>query len=224
MRNLSIYPIAVLACLLTMLGGCVADYKRYSEERFSAAPDLSEPCGYRWVAERSQYRAEDGKGHGWGDAGMRGQAYLLPYLAKLSAKCVVNAPSNVPQAHVSAYTLEFVNRGNRKAMIVPAGFFQLTTLGYLPLEMNNYFAVCVEARLPDGSMRVAMARGTLEAVTNVWGAMESPLHAGDTMRRKNREQLLRDLGQQAWHKLWVRGQMPSRETTCRATLDGLVKQ
>ncbi|MSQ51339.1 MAG: hypothetical protein EXR28_05570 [Betaproteobacteria bacterium] len=223
MRRPGIYPIALLSCLLTLLGGCVADYKRYSEERFSAAPDLSEPCGYRWVAERVQYRLEDGNGYGWGDAAMRGQTNLLPNLRRLSAKCAVNAPLSAPEARVSAYTLEFVNRDNRKAMIFPAGFFHLTTLGYLPLEMSNYFAVCMQARLPDGSMRVAVARGTLEAVTNVWGAMESPMHAGDTLRQKNRGQLLLDLTQQAWHKLWVQGQKPSQEANCRATLDGLVK-
>lgn len=217
MRNIS--ALAVIAFAAPLLGACVADYKLYAEDQFNAPSDLSESCRYQWVAEKSFYRLDDTRHHGWGDARLQGQASLQPYLKQLTAKCAGRPPSTGAQAQVSAHALEYVNWGKRNAMAIPAGLLNLITIGYAPLEMSNHFAVCVEANFPDGPRRAAMAQGTLDAVTNVWGAMESPIHPGGSLRRASREQLLQQLTQQAWHKLWIRGQTLAEGSTCRATLD-----
>ena len=214
---------ALTVFVATMLAGCIADYKLFAEDQPAWAPDFSAPCSYRWAADRSLYRAVDSGGFGWGDSDKHGQSGLLPYLKEIASKCADQAPRNAPDAHVSAFNVEYVNRDNRKTMTVPAGFAQMITLGTAPIGMSNYFAVCIEARLPDGERRMAMARGTLESVTNVWGAMEGPMHPGNTLKRKNREQLLMHLTQQSWNKLWAAGETLPGNAACRDTLDALAK-
>jgi hypothetical protein len=214
---------AFTALVTGLLAGCISEYQLYAEDPAGAAPDFSEPCRYSWVAENSRYRTVDSNGYGWSDAGNYGQSGLLPYLKQISSQCAASAPRGASEARVSAYSLEYVNRENRKSMMTPAGIAQMLTLGYAPIGMSNYFAVCVEARLPDGRRRAAMARGTLESTTNVWGAMDGPGLSGDTLRRKNREELLRHLTLQSWNKLWAPGETLDEHAVCRDTLDTLAK-
>ena len=213
--------IAALAGLLVLLGGCVADYKRFSEERFSAAPDLSGACRFQWASGNAYYRLRDANGYGWGDADKRGHPGLRPYLQEMTPKCP-NA-AGAPRALLSTHYVEYSNRDNRSAMMLPAGVFQLATLGYVPLELTTYYAACVETTTPAGPRRAAMAHGQLDAVTNVWGASESLLHKGGSMRQQYREQLLHDLTRQAWHKLWTHGQGLAPGAGCRESIDAFVQ-
>lgn len=221
MHRAHLSGIAALAGLL-LLGGCVADYKRFSEERFSAAPNLSEPCRYQWVAEKAWFRTVDHNGFGWTDAVNYGFPALQRNLKVVAANCPANDRAGAAQARVSAHYLEYANQGNRKAMMLPVVYVQILTFGYMPLEMTNYYAACVEATTPEGPRRAAIAQGKLDAVTNVWGASDSLLHPGYAIRRQNKEQLLHDLTQQAWHKLWTPGQ-DLAGAGCRDTLNALVK-
>lgn len=208
---------------LLFLGGCVAHYKPFSEERFSAAPELSHACRFQWTAEKAWFRADDHNGYGWSDAGTLGLPTLLRNLQNLAADCPGTGPASGAQARVSAHTLEFADQVNRKAMLVPVVFFQLISFGYAPMEMTNFYAVCVEAAVPDEPRRAAIAQGKLDAVANVWGASQSLLNPGDTLRQRNKEQLLRDLTRQAWHKLWTPGQGLAAGAGCRDSLDVFVK-
>jgi len=221
MHRLHLRRIAPLAGLIILLGGCVADYKRFSEERYSAAPDLSGTCQFQWAAGNAYYRVRDANGFGWGEADKRGHPDLKPYLKDLAPKCP-NA-ADAPRAFLSTHYVEYSNRANRSQMMLPVGFFQLLTLGYVPLELSSFYAACVETTTVAGPRRAAMAHGQLDAVTNVWGASESLLHPGGTMRRQNSEQLLRDLTQQAWHKLWTPGQGLAAGAGCRDSLEALLK-
>lgn len=214
--------VMMLAGLL-LLGGCVADYKRYSEEQFSFPPDLSAGCNFHWTAEKAYYRIADGYGFAWASVGERGHPALQPFMKELLPKCSNAAGVQTAAAHLSTHYLEYVNKDNRTKMMLPIGVFSLATAGYLPMEMRNFYVACVETTTPNGPRRAAVAHGVLEAVTNVWGASESLLHPGGTMRRYNREQLLRDLTRQAWHKLWTPGQGLAAGTGCRNTLDALLK-
>ena len=214
--------IAALAALL-LLGGCVASYKHFSEERFSAAPDLTEACRYQWTAEKAYFRSEDQNGFGWADAGNRGFPGLQRDLKELAAKCPGTDRKAGAQARVSAHYLEYAEQSNRKAMLLPVVYFQLLSFGYAPMDMTNFYAVCVEAATPEGPRRAALAQGKLDAIANVWGASQSLLHPGGTMRQQNKERLLRDLTQQAWHKLWAPQQGLPVGIGCRGLLDALDK-
>ncbi|MFM9969803.1 MAG: hypothetical protein ACKVQK_15535 [Burkholderiales bacterium] len=223
MRISGRYRSIYLGAMAMLLGACVAEYKLYAENEFDTPPDLSEPCSYRWSADKSWYRTADVNNFPWGDAHLRGQPGLLPFLKQISSKCATPVASTVPQARISAHTLEYIDKFKRGAGNVPVAFFAVTSVGFLPTEMSNYFAVCMEAALPDGRFRVAVAQGTMEAVTNVWGAVDGPLHRGASLRLKNKEQLLQHLTQQAWHKLWTPGQTLAAGNDCRKTLDNLAK-
>jgi hypothetical protein len=206
-----------------LLAGCAADYKLFVEDASDPATDISEPCRYAWVADTSMYRAFDSSGYGWSRADRHGLPGLLPYLQEISSKCANTAPRGAPEAHVSAYNLEYVDRKNRMAMAVPVFIAETLTLGLAPFTTNNYFAVCLEARLPDGQRRAAMTRGTLESVTNIWGTMNTPTTPGGTLRQKNKDHLLQHLTQQSWNKLWAAGETLPGNAACRDTLDSLAK-
>jgi hypothetical protein len=214
---------ALLALVAPLLAGCIAEYRTYAEDRFTTATDLAEPCRYRWSAEKSLYRAADRNDYAWGDAHKRGHRGLLPYLKQLTSQCATSPQRDAPQARIAAHTLEYVNKQNRNAITAPAAYLNVVALGYVPLEMVNYFAVCVEASFPDGQRRAAVSEGSLEARANTWGTIESPLYPGATLRRENKEQLLLHLTQQAWNKLWIPGQTLAEGSSCRATLDRLAK-
>ena len=219
MRQIRIVALAALAAPL--FAGCVADYRLFAEDKFSTAPDASAYCQYRWTAARSQYRVQDGRSYGWADAEQRGQPGLLPYLRELVTDCAGRTPKDSVGASVSAYTVDYFNKEKRDARVVPTALMNMVSIGIMPMELSNNFAVCVEARMPDGQVRRAMARGTLDSVTNIWGAMESPLHRGGTIRHDNKFELLRHVTQQAWNKLWLPGQTLDPKTACKGTLDAL---
>ena len=219
MRRLRLHAIAALAGLL--LGGCAADYKRYSEESFSAAPDLSGACQFQWSTGNAWYRVRDGNGFGWGNVKTFGHANLQQDLQALPPQCPAAAGS--PPAVVSVFYAEYSDRKNRSRMMLPATALQMFTLGLAPLELTSYYAACVETTTPAGPRRAAVAHGKIDAQTNLWGTSDNLLHKGRTLRRQSVEQLLHDLTRQSWHKLWTPGQGLVAGTGCRDVLNALLK-
>jgi len=194
-----------------------------SEDQFNLPPDLSSGCNFRWTTGRAYYRISNSNGFAWANADERGHAVLQPFMKDLLPNCPRNAGTPAMEAQLTTHYLEYTNQENRAKMMLPVGILSLATVGYAPFELNNYYVACVETNTPSGPRRAALAHGTLESFVNVWGSAETVLHPGGTVRRYHRENLLRDLTRQAWHKLWSVDQSLPAGRGCRETLDAMLK-
>ena len=211
----------VIAAALPLCA-CIAQYKHASEEKFSAAPDLGQACRYQWKVGPVEYRLHDRNDFAWTDVANRGYPSLRSDIARLAANCPADKASYKAEASVSAHYLEFSNQANRRQMMLPVVFLEIFSMGLMPMEMTNYYAVCVETDVREGPRRAAMARGHIDAATNVWGGTQSVFYAGGALREESRQRLLRELAQQAWHKVWLQQELLPAGSTCRNTLNAMV--
>jgi len=245
MQKILFSATALLA--VSMLSGCIAHFRHASEERFSTAPDMREPCRQSWSVDRAYFRVEDHNGFAWTDAANRGFPGLRPILTTIvndcpaaatrtaapaqatatSAQTTPTAPKrfNDPAvARVTAHFLEYSDKRNRTGMMIPVVAFQILSVGYAPTDLTTLFAVCVEATLPDNTRRSAVAQGNLQTIANLWGGSESVLFAGGSLRQQNKEQLMSDLSRQAWHKIWAQGEALPGNVRCQSMLDGMARK
>ena len=224
-RGTRLRILTLVPFLLPALSGCIASYSLQSENDSVAAPDLSAACSYKWTTKDSWFRAESVYSYKWGPPGAFGYRSLESYVQELPGNCPEAPPAGAIDATLSAHYLEYSNAFARGAAILPLSYLSGLTLGFLPYALTDYYAVCVEAGATDGLRRAGLAKGRMDSVTNVWGASNTRQHRGRDEKIQKREELMRDLTMQAWHKAWMPSQQGATPiASCREALDAIVQQ
>lgn len=213
--------LTVILCLQTLLSGCIASYSLHSEQEFSAPPDLTAVCGYKWTHVEAFFRNENVISHEWAPPGNFGYGSLDPYVRGLPNSCPDSAEADAREAQLSAHYLEHVN----KIAQISAASLSAFTLGLVPAPFTHYYAVCLQVITPDGVRRVGLTKGKLDSFENVWGSSDTRHHSGEQENRQTKEQLMRDLTLQAWHKIWLpTGSETKGVASCREALEAIAKR
>ena len=210
--------LAASLCLPVLLGGCIASYSIRQDEPNQAAPDAALVCRYNWSVDEPYFRSEGLVSYHWGPPTEFGHHDFAAALRDLTGECPASNAADRPDARISAHALHHANKYTRGAAVLPASIAVGYTLGFIPLPATDYFAVCLEIKSKDGLRHAAIAQGRLDSFANKWGFSKYKQE-----RIGNREQIVRDLTVQAWHKAWNPAQSESGTIgDCRDALDAIV--
>ncbi len=216
--------LAASFCLPLLLSGCVAIYNTRHEEPIQAAPDAALVCRYNWSADEPLFRSENIYSYQWAPASSFGHHDLAAALQDLTNACPNSISADRLDAKISTYTLRHVNKFNRGAMALPMAFAMGYTLGFIPIPMTDYFAVCLEITSPDGLHRTAVAQGQLDRFINVWGSSNHRYKQGKDEQRRKVDDVMRELTVHAWHKAWLPARdQPGPIVSCGDELDAIAK-
>lgn len=207
-----------------LLGGCIASYSIRHEAPIDAMPDAALVCRYNWSADEPLFRSENLLSYQWGPASNFGHRDLAGTLQDLTGACPNSISADKPEARLSAHALRHVNKYTRGALALPMLFAMGYSLGFMPIPMTDYFAVCLEITSPAGLHRTAIAQGQLDRFVNVWGSSNTRYHQGKDEQRQKVDEVMRELTVHAWRKAWLYAPgEPSPIINCRDALDAIAK-
>ena len=217
--------LIVAAVMPVVLGGCVATYSARYEDPIQAAPDAAMVCRYNWSVDEPYFRSENVYSYHWAPASRFGHHNLDSAVRALTSACPQAADDDERiDAQISTHYLRHVNTFIRGAMALPMAYAMGLTLGFIPIPLTDYFAVCLEIKSTDGLRHAAIAQGQLDSITNVWGASNHRYKQGKDERREKLDEVMRELTVHAWHKAWNPAQSEGGTTgDCREALDAIAR-
>jgi hypothetical protein len=210
--------------IFLLLSGCIASYSIQHEDPVEAGPDAALVCRYNWSVDEPYFRSDNIFSYQWASASSFGHHDLAAVLSDFTSACPASDSADRPDARISAHALRHVNKYTRGAMALPTLFAWGYTLGFMPIPMTDYFAVCLEITSLDGPRRVGLAQGQLDRFVNVWGSSNHRQYQGKDEQRQKLDQAIREVAVQAWRKAWVPPQDGSQVIiACRDELDAIAK-
>lgn len=209
--------------LLLIATGCVSSYTPHIEK---AEAEISDPTGHcRYNFTRSNvsawFRGDSVISYEWAPPEAFGYQNFDSLLLELPGPCPVEADEPRIDADIEAYYLEYSNKAARVAVVLTNLALLPYTLGFLPTPTVDNYAVCLQITSPYGLDRKGLASGSLSSVTNLWGHGDTRFNKGETDRVRTKEELMRELSVQAWHKAWTPQESLPPATTCREDLDAI---
>lgn len=209
-------------CLPLLLGGCIASYSIHHEDPVEAAPDAAVVCRYNWSVDESYFRSDNIFSYQWAPASGFGHHDFAAALGEFTGACPASDSADRPEARISAHALRHVNKTARSIMALPMLFAWGYSLGFAPIPLTDYFAVCLKITSPDGLRRSAIAQGQLDQFINVWGSSNHRQKRGRDEQRQKLDQAIREVAVQAWRKAWLPAQEGAQTIAdCRHELDAI---
>jgi hypothetical protein len=206
-----------------LLSGCIASYSIRHEEPIQAAPDSALVCRYNWSVAEPMFRSENLISYQWAPAPHFGHQ-VAGGVQALTAGCPDIADGRI-DGQVSAYYLRHVNKVSRGVGALPMAYLMGISLGFMPIPMTDYFAVCLEITASDGLRRTATANGQLDTLANVWGTSNHRQNKGKDNHAQQLDRVMRELTVHAWNQAWSPAQAADQPliASCRDALDAIVK-
>ena len=221
-RIASPLPSTTLALLLPfVLSGCIASYSVKHGEPLGTAPDFAVVCRYNWKADDPLFRSDNLTSYRWGSA--RNFNHRVDDTVRtLAGPCPQASAEDRIDATISTHYLRYANKAARGALVLPAAFATGFTLGFVPLPMTDYFAVCLDLTAGDGLRRRAVVTAELDRITNTWGATNHRYRQGMDEARQKPDEVMREMTVHAWRKAWATENRATPMPGCAETLDAIV--
>lgn len=221
---LALPALATSSNLSLLLSGCIASYSIRHEDPIEETPDAALVCRYNWSADEPFFRSENVYSYHWAPASQFGHRDFAAALRDFTGACPVPDSADRPEARISAHALRRAKKFNRSAMAIPMAYATGFTLGFMPIPMTDYFAVCLEITPLDGIRRAAIAQGQLNRFANMWGSSNHRYNQGKDEQKQKVDQIIREVANQAWRKTWLPAQEGSQTiASCRDELDAIAK-
>jgi len=218
--GMALRALALAVLLPPVLGGCIASYHTRHEEPAQPAPDAALVCRYNWTVAEPMFRSVNLISYQWAPAPHFGHQ-VAGGVQALTAGCPDIADGRI-DGQISAYYLRHVNKVSRGVGALPMAYLMGISLGFMPIPMTDYFAVCLEITASDGLRRTAIANGQLDTLANVWGTSNHRQNNGKDKHAQQLDRAMRELTVHAWNQAWLPAPgEPSPVINCRDALDAI---
>jgi hypothetical protein len=222
-RGTALRALMLAVLLPPVLGGCIASYHTRHEEPAQPAPDAALVCRYNWTVAEPMFRSANLISYQWAPAPHFGHQ-VAGGVQALTAGCP-NIADNRIDGQVSAYYLRHVNKVSRGVGALPMAYLMGISLGFMPIPMTDYFAVCLEITASDGLRLTAIANGQLETLANVWGTSNHRQNNGKDNHARQLDRVMRELTVHAWNQAWSPAQAADQPmiANCRDALEAIAR-
>lgn len=210
-------PLVVSPLILT---GCISNYTYFHDEQEVPTPPQTEMCQYRWEIDEPIYRYEGLSTTQWGSINVKDT--VQPIHQQISTCTVISNQPKKP-ARAIPYYLKYVDKLDRSLFMFPNMVAYSLSMGVIPLNLTDYYAVCIKIVDEKGKQRSALASGHLLVSENMWERVFPNEFTAARRRLKKEAVLWKDLTAQAWKILWLPGHRSNKLVgECRDTLDRMV--
>lgn len=209
----------IVACSL-MLTGCISNYTYVHDGREAPTPHRTEMCQYTWTVDEPIYRYDGLSTTEWGSSYVND---TVRSIHQQISTCTAISNQTNKLARATPYYLKYVDKLDRSLFMIPNMVAYSLSMGIIPLNLTDYYAVCLTITDEKGKQRSALARGHLLVSENMWERVFPSEFAAARRRLRKEAVLWRELTRQAWQILWLPDH-PSNKLVgeCRDILDRLV--
>lgn len=201
MNIIRIFLMSIVAYSILMLTGCISNYTYFHDEQEVPIPPQAEMCQYKWEIDEPIYRYEGLSTTEWGAINVKDTVQPIHQQILACTAAIPNQPKK--PARAIPYYLKYVDKLDRSLFMLPNMAAYSLSMGVIPLNLTDYYAVCIKIVDENGKQRSALASGHLLVSENMWERVFPNEFAAARRRLKKEAVLWRDLTQQAWQILWL---------------------
>ncbi|MDD4977425.1 MAG: hypothetical protein PHI29_02205 [Gallionella sp.] len=223
---------ATLAALLSgtfLLSGCVSVTRYNFEEAATPLENSKQFCNYQWpetikvfTRSRDLFFTSD-----WQEITSSDHDLFRKnngdFKTNMQQKCTGASPAKESELDVSVHYLHNVNRAVKALVTIPMFIANIATLFVMPVYDRDYFYLCLDMTISNGSHRYGLAQGDLVVLNNVYGELQDTANGASVsaqLRWGARERnILDQLLIRAFDKAWSADKSGFKHSSCEAALN-----